>query len=124
MQQITLGSAVVEGSIYLTPAGEMAIEAPLAMKEYIFNESLAADGKDYLLSNLHHDDTNVSVQMAVINATDRAAALAAIASYFSNAQVTINGHACLYKSISSIQPYGNVVLFTANLIKLAKSQST
>ena len=123
MQEITLGSAVVEGSIYLTPAGEMTIEAPLAMKEYIYNESMAADGKDYLLDNTYRDDTNVSVQMAVINAADRASALAAIASKFNGARVEINGHACLYKSISSIQPYGNnVVLFTANVIKLAKTQ--
>ena len=123
MTEVTLG-AKLSGNIYLTPSGEVAVGTPLAMKEYIYNESRSEAGRDYLLGDsAQYDDTNVSVQMAVMAESQDAAIseIQGFADSFDGGTKTIGGHSFLYKSISGIQAYKEgIVLFTANLIKLAK----
>lgn len=123
MTEITLGTKL-DDNLYLTPSGDIAVATPLAMKEYIYNESRAEPGRDYLLGeSAQLDDTSVAVQMAVI-ADSKSAAIGIIqgfASSFAGGKKSIGGSNFLYKSISNIQAYKDgIVLFTANLIKLAK----
>lgn len=123
MIEITLATQVSE-NLYLTPSGEIAVSTPLAMKEYIYNESRAEPGKDYLLGDsVQPDDTNVSVQMAVVadSKADAIGVIQGFADSFGGGKKTIGNSSFLYKSITNIQSFKDgIVLFTANLIKLAK----
>lgn len=134
MQTITICDVNINGTkingLFVTPAGAMAIAQPLSMKEYVYNESRGEDGKDYLLDAIHKDDTAVAVQFAVL-AANSLAAMEGLVSIFHEGkpvEIAINtggsnavSASFLYRSISGTTSYGQgFLLFTANLIKLAK----
>lgn len=124
MTTITVNKVTVgTGEALVTTAGAVALGQPCAMKEFISNNRRDQNGRNYLTSAMYKDDTAVSVQFAVIanGPAEAGAAMQAFAGLFSGATAIGSYGNFLFKSIGSVTPYGNggIVLFNANLIKLA-----